>query len=84
MITSREGRNRPGVESLEGRQLTAAVAGLAGPKTAEVRAAMPSVSEIVVTKQTDDASTNLIRTAAGPSVSEIVVTKDLDDASTGL
>ena len=42
-----------GVESLEGRRLTAAMAGLIGPRTAEVRMPTPSVSEIVVTKPLD-------------------------------
>jgi hypothetical protein len=60
MQTKRAERTRIGIESLEGRQLTAAAAGLVAPQTAEVRTmAGPSVSEIVVTKELDVPSTGL-------------------------
>jgi hypothetical protein len=78
MRARKEGRIGLGVESLEGRRLTAAMAGPVAPRTAEVRMASPSVGEIVVTKDVDCASTNLSRTTAAASVSEIVVTKALD------
>jgi hypothetical protein len=59
MRTRREQRNRPGVEPLEGRQLTATfLSWMVGPWTAQVGTSGPSFSEMVVTKDLDCTSTN--------------------------
>jgi hypothetical protein len=66
-------RFRPTVEVLDARTLPSA--------TTAYMADGPAVSEIVVTKDLDCASTSFYM-AGSPAVSEIVVTKDMDCAST--